>query len=35
MADIWVWFAYVATYGTIIGYAISLRVRRRRLEKAG
>ncbi len=33
MADFWVWFAYVATYGVIIGYAVSLRIRGRRFEE--
>lgn len=32
MAEFWVAFAYVATYGVIVGYAISLRVRGRRIE---
>jgi heme exporter protein D len=33
MADFWVWFAYAATYGFIIGYALYLRMRRRRLDE--
>ncbi len=31
MAEFWVAFAFIATYGVIIGYALSLRIRRRRL----
>lgn len=32
MAEFWVGFAYVATYGVVIAYAVFLGIRRRRLD---
>lgn len=34
MAEFWVAFAYVATYGFVVGYAVYLRRRARRLDRS-